>query len=574
VPIDYSLKEKTEELLRLFEDRFRVIKRNPNFSRIIYQLDKEGSIKLAKELFGVGEHKAIGIDGSMIQEEALEMLLFHVSAIGYSAPFVVNENDIFFDFKRMKKEEELSVSSSIPLWLEDLPNVAITKSGLVDIAEAGSEITFSIMLMSELWIALRAIEEGAKIVFMDRPISGAYQTLSREVRRFLMHMENTALEELFGKEVKGYVFLLLLLGPKGSHVPKRRPYLLHQAVDKIKDEPKGVSELASLLDLDDTGLKRLMKRITEFENRYGVFDLGYNYVGLKIKDYREKASRYAKELVNKLFWGKGHPFRVGDKWLTTPEINTINFILLQEILELVKERKALLIGIAKDTNTSEYTRSVLPLLIDLNVVDGSLKPRVKHDRVYLTMVSSGNMDVAVPPWRCLGYDACFATLVKDEVSESYKAARKVVSRERLFVRGYFQSRASEVYRSPIFFYDRPYIDEFDSEHLTEVEFEERGGKSKAKVYLETKPNPLDNLILHILSISDNPEVFEAYGHNMLLYMADKAVKAESELAKGLLKGLVSLKLTPLARRERLFSIIRRFRETRSEMEQARREVKS
>jgi hypothetical protein len=63
---------------------------------------------------------------------------------------------------------------------------------------------------------------------------------------------------------------------------------------------------------------------------------------------------------------------------------------------------------------------------------------------------------------------------------------------------------------------------------------------------------------------------EAYGHNQLLYLADKLVKGEVQLMKGLLRGVVDLELTPLARREKVFSIARRFRDLRAESESARR----
>jgi hypothetical protein len=83
---------------------------------------------------------------------------------------------------------------------------------------------------------------------------------------------------------------------------------------------------------------------------------------------------------------------------------------------------------------------------------------------------------------------------------------------------------------------------------------------------------LDDLVLLILSMCDNPEVLEAYGHNQLLYLADKLVKGEVQLMKGLLRGVVDLELTPLARREKVFSIARRFRDLRAESESARRQT--
>lgn len=93
-------------------------------------------------------------------------------------------------------------------------------------------------------------------------------------------------------------------------------------------------------------------------------------------------------------------------------------------------------------------------------------------------------------------------------------------------------------------------------------------------YLEDagKRNQLDDLILLILSACDNPEVLEAYGHNQLLYLADKFVKREVQLMKGTLRGVVDLELTPLARKEKVFSIARRFRDLRAESESARRQT--
>jgi hypothetical protein len=93
-------------------------------------------------------------------------------------------------------------------------------------------------------------------------------------------------------------------------------------------------------------------------------------------------------------------------------------------------------------------------------------------------------------------------------------------------------------------------------------------------YMEPKGkrSAIDDLILLILSACDNPEVLEAYGHNQLLYLSDKLVKAEVQLMKGLLRGVVDLELTPLARREKVFSIARRFRDLRAESESTRKQA--
>ncbi|MEM4726957.1 MAG: hypothetical protein QXD04_01705, partial [Candidatus Bathyarchaeia archaeon] len=165
------------------------------------------------------------------------------------------------------------------------------------------------------------------------------------------------------------------------------------------------------------------------------------------------------------------------------------------------------------------------------------------------------------------------TLVEDREGGTLKAARKVVSMERQFVRGYFQLRefkGDSAVRSPTFLYDRFYNPEMDDRYTVELEVLDRGKPARIYPYWEGEmENPLDNTILLLLSKCDNPEVLEAMGHNQLLYLADKAVKAEVKLMKGLLRGVADLELGALARRQKIFTIARRFRDIRRETEGAR-----
>ena len=59
------------------------------------------------------------------------------------------------------------------------------------------------------------------------------------------------------------------------------------------------------------------------------------------------------------------------------------------------------------------------------------------------------------------------------------------------------------------------------------------------------------------------------GHNQLLYLADKAVKNEVKMIRGLLRGVADLELGGLSRRQKIFTIARRFRDIRREVEGAR-----
>lgn len=145
--------------------------------------------------------------------------------------------------------------------------------------------------------------------------------------------------------------------------------------------------------------------------------------------------------------------------------------------------------------------------------------------------------------------------------------------ERQFVKAYFQLRefqGDRELRSPTFLYDRFFIPEYDSEFVTSLRVSEGRSEITVSPYWEGYgSNPLDDLILALLSASDNPEVLEVMGHNQLLYLADKAVKTEIKMMKDLLRSVAELELGPLSRKYKLFMIARRFRDIRSEMERSR-----
>ncbi|MGB9896186.1 MAG: hypothetical protein ACPLN2_09845, partial [Thermoproteota archaeon] len=178
------------------------------------------------------------------------------------------------------------------------------------------------------------------------------------------------------------------------------------------------------------------------------------------------------------------------------------------------------------------------------------------------------------PWRTMGYDAIFTTLVfKEENTPKLVAARRRAGIEGLFVRGYFQLRSlrtDQKSKSPVFLYDRFQDDEFDREFRQNAQIAEMNKLYEANVYFEgLSKNKLDELILLILSKTDNPHVAEAFGHNQLLFLADKAVKAEARQARPMLRGIVGLEIGPLARVDRMFNIARRFRDIRAEYEKTR-----
>ncbi|MCS7365847.1 MAG: hypothetical protein NDF54_10455, partial [archaeon GB-1867-035] len=118
-----SLRRATRRVINVFESRVR------RTSKLEFILDFFKSLDVGEctgellKFFGDGGFKVVGVDGSYAVEERLELLLLYVCAAGYSCWVRFDGGRVVFDVFGAVREDALKVSASVPLWLEDLPNV-------------------------------------------------------------------------------------------------------------------------------------------------------------------------------------------------------------------------------------------------------------------------------------------------------------------------------------------------------------------------------------------------------------------------------------------------------------------
>jgi len=536
---------------------------------------------------------AVGIDGSMDYDEVLEMLLFYVVASGYRCKFSIENRRISFDLLNAKRTEELFASAVVPLWEEDLLNVVRTSEQIeteVDFRRTMERIPFALMTMAELYLAWKTVASGdVRILFLDRPFSGTYPSLFRDLS-FLIRRRKIALEGLAtseGRVERLDLYLGSVIGSGLGYVPRRGIYLPHAVLRSLISNPEATKkQIAQSLALGDDELQSALRRIRAADRKCGgqliaKEDLETIRLSDRASSSWRRVRALALETADRIFNPAstvGHPLLMENgRWLSVTELNGLNLFLLETLIEEAAKQEVLVIGVAKDTTATDFTRAALPTSLLISNSQAKL-PGLKSDKALLTILSTANASSLPTPWRTFSYDGCMTTVIMNpKVETKIRAARQIISREQLFVRAYFQLRTfrgDPEIRAPVFLYDRLFDPKHDDGFLHEMPAVERKKTSKLNFYLEDtgRRNRLDDLILLILSACDNPEVLEAYGHNQLLYLADKFVKREVQIMKGLLRGVVDLELTPLARREKVFSIARRFRDLRAESESARREA--
>ncbi|MEM0272473.1 MAG: hypothetical protein QW514_08040 [Thermoprotei archaeon] len=581
-----ALSLETRELTMLFAERLDRLRNHAGAPSV--------AVKPARPKFSLRDGYAVGVDGSMDYDEHLELLLFYVAAAAYTCPYRVGSGiGVEFDLKAARRDDSLDLSTVVPLWSDDLDSVLQADLGghtEQDEVARVQRVPFSLMTMAELSLGLSSLErEDVGILFLDRPLSATYHTLQRDLRVLLSSSKSVLVgaQTPWGELSWLDLALASVLGPPGMFVPNRRPYTVYHAISVLLEESKsgGATEgfspavFGERLGLNDRQLNRLLRALSRFDEKYGgtlfsEFSPVRITVTPSVPHYWSRVLFVTQSVIGRIFGGSGHPlYYGGNSWLSVLELSAINTFLLLELVSRALRRGVLVLGITKDTSATDYVRAALPYLYANGVV--RFEPHnvgFKNDRSFLTILSASNYNSVSTPWRTHSYDSCFASLIHVN-SGRMRAARKTLLRERLFVGAYFQLRSfngDPSMRSPVFRYDRPYDPSRDAALTRSLEAEDFKGSVTLTPFVELGDHStIDDLVLWVLAAADNPEVLEAYGHNQLLYLADKAVKAKVKLMRNTLRGIAYHELSEFERRERIFMVSKRFRELRAEIEAER-----
>jgi len=572
-----DLSRQTQDLISRFEGRASSFSKRRDLVALTLPADPRAAEKTALEIFGRGEHVATGIDGSMDFDEKLQMILFYANATAYSCPFTVGEH-IQFELASAHHDSGLGASAAVPLWAEDLSSVLSSEPEMdIDLEHSMERIPNSFMTLGELYLAYLSCEK-ARLVFLDRPMSGTYSTLARDARLMLKRTGNRLGKWSADHPLSSLdAYLAVNLGSPSMALPKRPRYLPFGLLRSLIDSPGSVTELSARLGATESETHRAYSRLVKLDKeRDGMILADSSESHLQISDevagYWDRVIALSLQYAKDVFSRVRHPLSLkGDEYLTILDVNSVALFLLEGVLQKARERGCLLIGIAKDTTATDVARSVLPFASAEGFVKlSSPAPMLKNDRAFLAILSAENQEI-LTPWRTMGYDGAFSTIV--ELNHELRSARKIVSREQLFVRSYFQLRtfrSDRTVRSQVFLFDRPFDPKYDAPAVRKFDVKEKSGPTRIDGYFEGHDmSPLSNLALHILSMNDNPEVFEAFGHNQLLYLADKAVKAEVRMLRSSLRGVADLRVGGVTSRRKIFGLVTPYREQRAEAEHAR-----
>lgn len=607
-----------------YERRFRLLRGLYDrllSSLIVSDFSQEKAYETAETFFGSNEVRFAGIDGTMYSKPLFDLIIFFGGAYAATGTIKFRRRGkpiVKYDSRFLK--EGVGISSVVPVYINEVPDIDQTFFSLEEPGELvlsrplvsetvinNATIANWVMTFSEYYLAYKLIadqDKGIKILLMDRTLSGErasllYDTSMRELWK--------AKSSLIGLKVDGTPIDVNDLAYGRHYIrnqalglpPPRADYLRYAIIYLIEDEgPLTADEICESLGIKDEKRTRRVKRYVKKSVKEGYLLEENSRYAINPR-YVNTWSRLRKLVIrmgDRFFYAEeesrcGNPMKIADggeeRWLTTLDLAFLTLFCLQMIVEECWKRRVLLVGLTKDTAARDFKRQVIPILHNEGLLHGSITPEEfeklpNTDRMILQSISLFNFEEMKVPWSLIEYDSAFRTMVPDrEGRRGYVqgAIKNRISLEKTFLKTYIQlSQASTdpLLRSNVLFMDRLVYPEFDVSPKTLTRFwnEFGGAKEPVQVVLFKDgaiENPMQNLVMAILTSMTAPSIPEAFGHNKALFIADKIAKWHYGQFKRIADSTRRWILNNHKLRKFVF-YMSTFRERRASIEAARREV--
>jgi len=514
----------TDEIVnQIFSSTDFLLKKHEAKVAQIYKLAPAYSFIFKKDAYKPvpNEINYMAIDGTESVDSKYDLLVFYAGAFGYAGKLVKDFSGNLFMSEESSIKIPTEISMAIPMHEGDVVDV-LEKSEILP-----ADFPPLLMELSELALARSVARQGVDLLLLDRSLSLEYSHLFADALDFSLRKPSTFFE---ADDIK----MAFNLIPSPSCPPQTGPQLNWCLIRALSKRPSSWSDVAQQIGIQ--GNERLAREsISELESSTGLKILGDGPTLLErfasIDERLEKNIDMALDHI--LFNSNGHPLWKDGKWIQEGEIRLLSFLVLRSLLGLSYEKKILLIGIIKESSSTDFMTKVCGKLAEAGKLTG-LSPSLGTDTVYLSSLSDA-LGISTP-WRTLEFDAHLH-------GENTPAG--------LFAKGYFKLVSS--YFGRVFQYDRPFYLAPPLDDWIEGDPSWVGDGIPAKVISYLEPMAKE-------------AIPEALGYNYPLFLADKKAKTMQAEARRAYLSAVDFELNKMG----MFSGSGKYRDMRKYYEQMRR----
>ncbi len=622
------LRMSAEDQIQSYSTRFKALEGvYDSFLKdlLVTNFDISEAHKVAQSFFGETKISFAAIDGTEYVQPLFDLLVFFAGSYASRGTITFHPNKSpKVEYMGSFTKGTATVSTVAPVYISKVPEIdqeffdprdgeviierPLSDQYIID----NSSIADVLMTFSEYFLAYKIATspiQKTQLLLIDRTLSGSHSSILYDTAKRYNWSRNLG---ILGFTVEGTPItkedLLFcrhrILNPSLILPPPRSDYLSYAIFYLLENSPRELSfdALCTQLGLDTNERKdRASKYLARSMNEGFISERRGHY---KLKDQYKKSWRRIKHLVtvignqifsetlpkdplesrNRLQIRKDGRFA----WLTTLDISFLTLLCLYMLIEECWRRHILLLGITKDTAARDFKRQLIPILWQAKILKkpsnrDTFEQAPNTDRMILQAISHFASNKLTVPWATIEYDAAFKTMVNDRHKPPRPnyvggARRDHISLEGAFLKSYVQlteAQSDSKLRSNVLFIDRIAYPEYDgTTDDNRITFNQEYGQAtepvKALIYRDnTIPNPLQTLIMTILSSMTGPSIPESFGHNKPLMIADKVAKFHQSTFSQVIKGTTSWITIHPHLRSFIF-YLSTFRERRSRIEAYRR----
>ncbi|NIO36382.1 hypothetical protein GTO27_01620, partial [Candidatus Bathyarchaeota archaeon] len=444
---------------------------------VISDFGFQNAFETAMEFFGSSKVKFAAIDGTEYTRPMFDLVIFFSDACAAKGFIEFRENaPPKVEYLAGLVEQERSVCSCVPVFVNKVPEIdqtmldfreeiqtSVVKPLTDESIAVNSSIASWVMTFAEIYLGYRLVsdpKENIRILLLDRSLTSMQTSLMYDTS-YRSKWEKKG--SLIGCEVDGVPIdvndlafgrhrilneRLEIPAPRGDYLRYAIIYLLEKSESSLKFD-----EICRELSIID---EKRQKRVSKFikksvkEGFLAEKDSRYS-INSRYKNTWIRLKKLVKNLGEQLLERPDveNPLKIKKKgeehWLTTLDLAFMTLLCLYMLIEECWKKKALLIGITKDTASRDLKNQVIPVCVNNNIwnrIDQSkLSQAPNTDRMFLQSISLFNYEKLPAPWSLIEYDSAFRTIVpdfKNRLGFVNGAIKNKVIPERLFVKSYIQ----------------------------------------------------------------------------------------------------------------------------------------
>jgi hypothetical protein len=516
---------------------------------------------LAERFFGSSSIPFVAIDGSCAREVHSEYLMFYGGAYGSRGTVSLSSSGGTLEYKRWEFNKDVSMVAFVPIPPEgaggavdqpegaEFPHVASDE----EISQISS-IHTKIMQLAEVYLAYSLASSSTldppKILLLDGTLSGMLGNTSFSPR--WLQICDGDFEGVRLSQSDAFVALAHPLS-EDLQVPSWKNFQPHNRV--IAEATWRKKKTINFTDFEGEPKTSVLRTGATYLQRMGVGALdGQKFVfnedpRISWRRCVEVAERVCNDLLKEKK-SSGITYMRTDgsgirEYFSVKDIQFITGVMLRALIEKCWERRVLLVGVAKDSNSRYFLRNFIGTIevMERGTPSSILNVHIS-DRTLVELIPNISREIEAP-WGTIEFDSCFMT-IRPRPSEDGKSwviggaphptMMETTRPERIFLRslGQFLLKHERTLASHALLIDRLAYPGWDDKDSAELVVHTQFFNDIHPLYFVEKPPEMQRLMMYLLSVLVRNHFPEALGYPDPLHKADWGAKSMRRRADTLL----------------------------------------